>query len=61
VDGDSTVNTVDYMRLRLACLASFTLNEAQTSAADLDGSGILDTTDYMRLKAYFLGTYDLCT
>jgi hypothetical protein len=61
LDGNSKIDTTDYMRIKAAFYDEITLGAAEREAADVDGSGAVDTTDYMRIKAHFLGTFDLNT
>jgi hypothetical protein len=59
MDGNSLVDTTDYLRVKSAFLGSFKLDAAEGYAADVDKNDILDSTDYMRIKSHFLGNYDL--
>ena len=59
VDGDGTVDTTDYMRVKAAILGSLALSKGERLAADVDRSESIDATDYLRIKAHILGTYDL--
>ena len=59
VDGNGTVDTTDYMRIKASFMGSYAMTEVERCAADVDQNGIMGTTDYMRIKAYFLDDYDL--
>jgi hypothetical protein len=59
IDGNSLIDTTDYMRIKSAFLGSFSLSEAEGYAADVNKNDMLDTTDYIRIKSHFLGEYEL--
>ena len=61
VDGNSKMDTTDYMRVKAAILSEYPLSDTEQAAADVDDSGSIDTTDYMRIKAHFLDKFDLNT
>jgi hypothetical protein len=59
IDGNSIVDTTDYMRVKAAVLGRFTLTDAQRAAADVDGSGTVGSTDYQKIREYFLGDFNM--
>ena len=59
LNGDGTVDSTDYLKVKAAFLGNAKLSKVEESAADVDTSGTVDTTDYMRIKAHMLGTFDL--
>jgi hypothetical protein len=59
VDGNGSVNTTDYTRIKSLFQNTFTMDEIETCAADVDKNGVVDSTDYLRIKAYFLEKFDL--
>ena len=59
INGDGTVDTTDYLRVKAAFLGDLTLSDAESCAADVDASKTIDATDYLRIKAHILGTFDL--
>lgn len=59
LDGNGVVDTTDYMRLRLTCLAKYVLDDAAKNAADMDGNGAVNATDYTKIKDYFLRNGDI--
>ncbi|MBQ5711237.1 MAG: hypothetical protein IIV61_01365, partial [Oscillospiraceae bacterium] len=59
LDGNGTVDTTDYLRIKSAFLERYTMGTAEAIAADVDGDGSITATDHLRIKKHFLGTYDL--
>jgi hypothetical protein len=59
LDGNGTVDTTDYLRIKSAFLERYAMGTAEAIAADVDGDGSITTTDYLRIKEYFFGTYEL--
>ena len=59
IDGDGTVSSVDYLRIKrnFAGLLNFTTNEFK--AADVDEDGKISSTDYLKVKKYMGGIVDL--
>ncbi len=54
VDGNLLVDATDYLRIKSAFLALYTLSDAEWNAADMDKNGVIDATDYLRIKSIFL-------
>lgn len=54
VDGNGIIDTTDCVRVKMAFLEKYTLNEYQAKGADLDGGGSVDLTDYMKIKHQIL-------
>ncbi|MBQ5711239.1 MAG: GBS Bsp-like repeat-containing protein [Oscillospiraceae bacterium] len=59
LDGNGTVDTTDYLRIKSAFLERYAMGTAEAIAADVDGDGSITTTDHLRIKKHFLGTYEL--
>ena len=59
VDGSGTVDATDYLKVKMFCIGSATLQGCYFFAADADGSGEIEITDYLRIKGHFLGSFDL--
>lgn len=59
VDGNGSVDTTDYTRIKSLVLNLFTMNDVERCAADVDQTGKIDATDYMRIKSHFLGEFNL--
>ncbi len=59
VNGNSKIDTADYIILKRACLGTYTLNDSQSKAGDINKNGKIDTADYIILKRVCLGTYTL--
>jgi hypothetical protein len=59
LDGNGTVDTTDYLRIKSAFLERYAMGTAEAIAADVDGDGSITATDHLRIKKHFLGTYDL--
>lgn len=57
VDGNGTINSLDYMLLKRHVLGSFKLSDMQQLVADVNRDGTLNSLDYMLLKRHVLGTY----
>ena len=58
-DGDGTVYTLDYMRIRKSILGTLTLTGAYKKAADSSRDGQVGALDYMQVKKQILGTYTI--
>ena len=59
VNGDSCIDSTDYLRIKGAFLGTFSLSDASAKASDIDKSSSIDSTDYLRIKGHFLGIYSL--
>lgn len=59
VDGSGTVDATDYLKVKMFCIGSATLQGSYFVAADADGNGEIEMTDYLRIKGHFLGSFDL--
>lgn len=57
IDGNGTVDAIDYMLLKRHVLGTYAFTDGQTAVADVNHSGTIDAIDYMLLKRYVLGTY----
>lgn len=57
LNGDGTVSTVDYMRVRKLFLQAYTAAPAELKAADVNGDGDISSVDYMRIKKHFDKSY----
>ena len=59
VNGDGSVDTTDYMRIRKSFLQEYLFEEPFRTAADCNGDGCIDTTDYMIIRYHVLKISDL--
>jgi glycerophosphoryl diester phosphodiesterase len=59
VNGDSFIDTTDYLLIKNSFLGNETLTGVNYLAADCDGDGLITATDYLRIKAYFLDSFSL--
>lgn len=59
VDGDGSVSTTDYMRIKSTFAKTYDMEEVYFEAADVDSNGTINTIDYLRIKSYFLDVFDL--
>ncbi len=57
VDGDSAINSTDFMRVRRAYLGAYELTDVAFKAADVNNDGVVNSTDFMRIRRHFLATY----
>ncbi len=58
-NGDSIIDTTDYLRIKNAFLDNLTISGEYKMAADVDGSTLIDTTDYVLIKSHFIGKVDI--
>ncbi len=49
VDGNGSIDTTDYLRIKGVFLETYTLEGEYFLAGDVDGTGIVDSTDYLRI------------
>lgn len=54
MNGNGSVNSVDYLIIRRALLGQFNASAAQLAAADINGDGKLTAVDYTMVKNYCL-------
>ena len=54
VTGDGKVTAYDYIKIKRACLKTYTLSNAQAFAADVNANGKVDPRDYLKIKRYVL-------
>ncbi len=59
IDGNGTVTSTDYLKIKSHCSGGTVLTGAYFVAADADETGSIGATDYLRVKGHFLGTFDL--
>ncbi len=59
VNGDGTLDSTDYLRIKSYFLKTSDLTGVYYIAADCDKDGTITSTDYLRLKGHFLKQYDL--
>lgn len=59
VNGDSIVNSTDFMQIRRNFLGLFDLGDANILAADVNDDGKINSTDFMQVRRHFLGLYNL--
>ena len=59
IDGDGTVSSVDYLRIKrnFSNLLEFSTNEFK--AADVDADGKITSTDYLKIKKHMSGAINL--
>jgi hypothetical protein len=55
VDGNGSVNSIDFATMRLALLGQKTLTDAQKSAADVNGDGSFNSLDFGKMRMFLLG------
>ena len=55
VDGNSTISTIDYMRVVKHITGKSKLSGVYSKAADVNKDGKIDTLDYMRIVKYITG------
>ncbi len=60
VNKDGNINSTDFMQVRRAYLARYTLDEICEKAADVNGDGNVNSTDFMQIRRHFLGLFKLC-
>lgn len=58
-DGDGTVYTLDYIRIKKAILGKLQLSGSYNLAADTSRNGQVDTLDYIQVKKQILGKYTI--
>ena len=49
----------DYILLKRAYFGTYTFNDRQNNAGDINANGKIDMTDYILLKRIYFGTYTL--
>ncbi len=59
INGDGTVNALDYQLLKRKCLGTYSFGEKQELAGDINGDGSVNALDYQLLKRACLGTYSI--
>ena len=57
ITNDGAIDSNDYLYAKRIILGTYTPNDYQLTALDLDGNGVLDAYDYLYLKRMVLGTY----
>lgn len=60
VNGDASINSTDFMKIRYAYLGIRSLDELSQMAADVNFDGKINSTDFMQVRRYYLGLFDLC-
>lgn len=58
-NGNGTIDTLDYQRIRAAYLGNYELTEAYLKAACVSGGSSVGTLDYQRVRAHYLGNYNI--
>ncbi len=58
-DGNGTISSTDYMRVKGMFSGKNTLDGAFLKASDVDENGEIGTTDYVRLRGHFLQMYNI--
>lgn len=58
-DGDGTVHTLDYIRIRKAILGTLQMSGSYKMAADTSRDGVIDTLDYIQVRKQILGKYTI--
>jgi hypothetical protein len=58
-DGDGTVYTLDYIRIKKSILGTLQLSGSYKMAADASKNGQVDTLDYIQVKKQILGQYTI--
>lgn len=58
-DGNGSVNDIDYILLKRACMKTFNPLKRQAFAMDVSGDEALDSLDYILAKRHVFGTFDL--
>ena len=59
LDGDTKVDSSDYLLLKRYYLGNASLNELQKTAADVDDDGVIDSNDYLCIKRHVLKIYTI--
>ena len=59
VNGDDSIDAIDYAMAKRAVLKTFDLDEDQTKRADVDKDGEISAIDYAMIKRHVLGTYKI--
>jgi hypothetical protein len=54
VDGDGTIDSTDYLRIKSKFLSKITFDEPTSIAGDVNSDGTIDSTDYLIIKNMFL-------
>lgn len=54
VNGDGTITSLDYFRIKACFRGIFSFNEEAFKAADTNGDGAIGTIDYLKVKRAFL-------
>lgn len=59
INGNGTVDSVDYLLLKRYCLGTYKLTDTALLAANVNGKDKVDSADYSLLKRHCLGTYNI--
>lgn len=59
IDGNGTVTSTDYVRIKSNLTGSYALDKVSKDAADIDNNENITATDYLRVKSHFLKSYNL--
>ncbi len=59
VDFDGSVDVLDYILIKRACLKTVTLDSEESKRADINKDGIVDAQDYIFVKRICLGNYKI--
>ena len=57
INGNGTIDAVDYLLIKRYILGTVTLEGAYLKAASVSGAGTVSAIDYLIIKRHFLGTY----
>ena len=57
VNDDGTIDSLDYLLLKRACVGTYAFSDYQFKRGDIDKNGELNSLDYLLLKRICLGTY----
>ncbi len=57
VDGNSIIDSTDYLKIKSFFLGTTDLDDNQFKAADIDNSNIIDSADYLKIKSSLIGKY----
>ena len=56
LNGDSTINSADLLKIRQHLLGTSTLTGDYFKAGDIDGNGVINSADLLRIRQHLLGT-----
>lgn len=57
VNGDTKVDSTDYLLVKRSCFDSYTLSEEEFTRANVDNNSDVNSTDYVLIKRIAFGTY----